>query len=191
VRFDGGRVGERLLEWPAVVAVAASALAGMSTLELARRSRFESARYGASAAVGSVVVGWALAQRPELLPGLPVAEAAAGRPTLLATVVGVAVGAAILFPSLAVLFGLVLRGRFDSEAEAAEDVREPGTSRRRRAVTLPLALGAGAAGLSLTLVFDGGPLLAVGILALLAFVAFASVALVSAAAGRDASDEGA
>jgi cytochrome bd ubiquinol oxidase subunit II len=189
VHFDAGRVGERLLEWPALAAVAASAVAGISTLELVRRSRFEPARYGASAAVGSVVVGWALAQRPELLPGLTVEEAAAGRPTLLATVVGVAVGAVILVPSLAILFGLVLRGRFDREAAAADRVHLRREPRRRRVSALSVALVAGAAGLPLTLLFDSGPLLAVGILGLLTFVAFASVALASAAAAGDASDD--
>jgi len=120
VRLDGGRVGERLLEWPALAAVAVSAIAGLVTLELVRRTHFESARYYSSAAVASIVVGWALAQRPELLPNLTVDEAAAGRPTMIATVVGVAIGAAILVPSLALLFGLVLRGRFDA-ADAQEE----------------------------------------------------------------------
>jgi cytochrome bd ubiquinol oxidase subunit II len=190
VHFDAGRVGERLLEWPALAAVTASALAGISTLELVRRSRFEPARYGASVAVGSLVAGWALAQRPELLPGLGVEEAAAGRPTLLATVVGVALGAVILVPSLAMLFGLVLRGRFDTEAAASDKARPRGAPRPRRISTLPLALAAGAVGLALTLVFDGGPLLAVGVVALLTFVALASVALASAAAAGDAAEDG-
>jgi hypothetical protein len=63
-----------------------------------RRRRSEAARFGASGAVASVVVvaGWSLAQRPELLPGLRVEEAAAGRPTLIA-IVGVAVGGLVSF----------------------------------------------------------------------------------------------
>jgi cytochrome bd ubiquinol oxidase subunit II len=189
VRFDAGRVGERLLEWPALAAVAASALAGLSTLELVRRSRFEPARYTASAAVAAVVLGWALAQRPELLPNLSVEDAAAGRPTLVATVVGVAVGTAILLPSLAVLFGLVLRGRFDTDAGAADDGRSRPGRRPRRVSPLRVAFGAGAVGLPLTLVFDSGPLLAVGVVTLLAFVALASVALASAATAADPSHE--
>ena len=120
VVLDTGRVGDRLLEWPALAAVAASALAGLSTLELVRRSRFEAARYGASAAVAAVIVGWALAQRPELLPGLTVEEAAAGRSTLIVTVVGVVAGLAIVVPSMALLFGLVLSGRFDKEGREAD-----------------------------------------------------------------------
>jgi cytochrome d ubiquinol oxidase subunit II len=188
VAADAGRVGERLLEWPAVGAVAASGLAGLATLELVRRSRFELARYGASAAVGSIVLGWALAQRPELLPGLTVEEAAAGRPTLLATVVGVAVGALILVPSLATLFGLVLRGRFDTEAAGGGDVAPPPRARRSPVSALQLALGAGAVGLPLTLVFDGGPLLVVGVVALLASVALGSVGLVRGAVEAERSE---
>ena len=185
VVLDTGRVGDRLFEWPAVAAVAASALAGLSTLELVRRSRFEAARYGASAAVAAVVVGWALAQRPELLPGLTVEEAAAERSTLIVTVVGVVAGLAIVVPSLALLFGLVLRGRFDEEGREA-DVRagEPG-GRRSRISPFRVALLLVAAGLPLTIVFDGGPLLAVGVLALLTFVALASLSLGAAAAAND------
>ena len=184
VRLDGGRVGERLLEWPALAAVAVSAVAGLVTLERVRRSRFESARYYSSAAVASIVVGWALAQRPELLPHLTVDEAAAGRPTMIATVVGIAVGAAILVPSLALLFGLVLRGRFD----AADAEEEPTHEQRRsgeRFRTWALALGAGVIGFGLTLVFDGGLGLAVGVVALLGFVAFGAVALVGEIAKAD------
>ena len=185
VRLDGGRVGERLLEWPALAAVAVSAIAGLVTLELVRRTRFESARYYSSAAVASIVVGWALAQRPELLPNLTVDEAAAGRPTMIATVVGVAIGAAILVPSLALLFGLVLRGRFDAADAQEEPTRKQQRRSSGRSRTWALALGAGALGLGLTLVFEDGPGLAVGVIALLGFVALGAVALVGEIAKAD------
>jgi cytochrome bd ubiquinol oxidase subunit II len=188
-RSDGGRVGERLLEWPALAAVAASAAAGLLTLELVRRSRFEAARYGASAAVAFVILGWALAQRPELLPGLTVEEAAASRTVLLATVVGVAIGAVVLFPSLVLLFGLVLRGRFDEEAGDADGLAFNRQRRPTRVSLLTLAIGVGAVGLLLTLIFDGGALLGLGIVGLLACVVLASIAIVSdAAATTSASD---
>jgi cytochrome bd ubiquinol oxidase subunit II len=192
VAVDSDRVGERLLEWPALAAVAASAVAGLLTLEFVRRSQFEAARYGASAAVAAVVVGWALAQRPQLLPGLTVDEAAAGRPTLIATVVGVALGALLLIPSLAILFGLVLRGRFDQETASSDAAPRQHPSRGRRLSLLGLAAALGAIGLPLALIFDGGPLLAAAIVALLGSVALASVAIVSAlttleSTGEDAS----
>jgi cytochrome bd ubiquinol oxidase subunit II len=185
VAYDADRLGDNLLAWPAVAAIAASAAAGLATLELVRRSRFEAARYGASAAVAAVVAGWALAQRPELLPGLTVEEAAAGRPVLIATIAGVALGAVILIPSLALLFGLVLHGRFDEQAAARSSDRATFAPRRPRLSLLPMAAVAGAVGLPLTLVFDGGPFLAFGVLALLTFVALASVALGATAAESD------
>ena len=179
VAVDGGRVGERLLEWPALAAVLASAVAGLATLEFVRRSHFEAARYGASAAVASVVTGWALAQRPELLPGLTVEEAAAGRPTLVATVVGVAVGAVVVVPSLAVLFRLVLRGRFDTKAAAGEHVTPRPRSRRRISL----------AGIAAAAAVDGGPFFAIGIIALLACIAVAWISLAAAAAANGRPDE--
>jgi cytochrome bd ubiquinol oxidase subunit II len=192
VAADADRVGERLLEWPALAAVAASAVAGLLTLEFIRRSHFEAARYGASAAVAAVVVGWALAQRPQLLPGLTVDEAAASRPTLIATVVGVAIGALVLIPSLAILFGFVLRGRFDEETASGGATPQQHPSRGRRVSLLGLAAALGAIGLPLALIFDGGPFLAIAIVALLSSVALASVAIVSAltslgSTGEDAS----
>jgi cytochrome bd ubiquinol oxidase subunit II len=189
VSLDAERLRSGLFGWPAILAVVGSAAAGLATLELVRRARFEAARYLASAAVAAIVVGWALAQRPELLPGLTVEEAAAGRSTLLMTIVGVAIGAVIVVPSLALLFGLVLRGRFDREAAGAniEKRVEPMAPRRRPLVWLTvLAL---AVGLPLTLIPAGGPAQAVGVVSLLAFVALGSAALGSAAATVAAHDE--
>jgi cytochrome bd ubiquinol oxidase subunit II len=186
--FDAERLSDRLFAWPALAAVVASAVTGLLTLELVRRSRFEAARFGASAAVAAVVVGWALAQRPELLPGLTVQEAAAGRRTLVATVVGVAGGAVILTPSLALLYGLVLRGRFDHRATEAEATARQRT-RQGRLSLFRLAAGAGAIGLPLTLLFDGGLPLALGVALLLAFVALASLDLGSAISAHVADGE--
>jgi cytochrome d ubiquinol oxidase subunit II len=184
VSVDADRVGQRLLEWPALAAVAGSALAGLLTLEFVRRSRFEAARYGASAAVALVIVGWALAQRPQLLADLTVEQAAADRSTLTATIIGVALGALVLIPSLAMLFGLVLRGRFDKDAASAESPGRQHQPPVRRVSLLSLAVILGAVGLPLVIIFDGGPLLAAGVLALLTFVALATVAIVSEATSR-------
>jgi cytochrome d ubiquinol oxidase subunit II len=94
--------------------VLVSALAGVVTMVLVFSGRFGPSRASAALAVAAVIAGWAAAQSPELLPGLTVAEAAAGRSTLIATIVAVAVGAVVLVPSLAVLYSLVLRGRLDT-----------------------------------------------------------------------------
>ena len=104
--------------------VLVSALAGVVTMVLVFLDRFGPARVSAALAVAAVIAGWAAAQSPLVLPGLTVAGAAAGRSTLIATIVGVAVGAVVLVPSLAVLYSLVLRGRLDTAvaAEAADGV---------------------------------------------------------------------
>jgi cytochrome d ubiquinol oxidase subunit II len=188
VSLDAETLREGLFGWPAILALVASGAAGLATLELVRRARFEAARYLASAAVAAIVVGWALAQRPELLPGLTVEQAAAERSTLIATIVGVALGAVTLIPSLALLFGLVLRGRFDREAARDVERGEVTLSVRPRPIA-GLAILALVVGLPSTLVPDGGPVQAVGVVALLAFVALGSVALGSNAAAGAARDE--
>jgi cytochrome d ubiquinol oxidase subunit II len=189
VSLDSERLRSGLFGWPAILAVVGSAVAGLTTLELVRRSRFEAARYGAATAVAAIIVGWALAQQPELLPGLTVEEAAAGRPVLVATIVGVALGAVVLVPSLALLFGLVLRGRFDREAPPEDIVRGAvGITPRPRPLGA-LALLALIVGVPLTVIAEGGPLQAAGVVALLAFVALGSVAFGAASAAAAARDE--
>jgi cytochrome d ubiquinol oxidase subunit II len=189
VSLDTEKLRDGLFGWPAIVALVASSAAGLATLELVRRARFEPARYLASAAVAAIVVGWALAQRSELLPGLTVQEAAAERPALIATIVGVAFGAVVLVPSLALLFVFVLRGRFDREAaETQVDRRAPTLALHRRPIA-GLAILALSVGLPSTFLVDGGPVQAVGVLALLAFVTLGSVALGSGAAAIAARDD--
>jgi cytochrome bd ubiquinol oxidase subunit II len=87
-----------------------SLLAGGAAMGLVATRRFEPARYVAALAVAAVVAGWAFARWPVLLPGLTVYPAAAPHDTLVAVVVAVVAGGAILFPSLALLFTLTLRG---------------------------------------------------------------------------------
>jgi cytochrome d ubiquinol oxidase subunit II len=54
-----------------------------------------------------------------VLPGLTIRQAAAGHDTLVAVTVAVIVGGAILFPSLTLLFRLMLGGQLDAVAEDA------------------------------------------------------------------------
>lgn len=116
---DAHHLYARLLHGDALAAVTVSGVAGVATLELVRRSSLEAARYSAALAVAAVVAGWALAQRPILLKGLTVQQAAAPHDTLVVVVVAVLAGATILFPSLALLFRLVLRGSLDDGPEDA------------------------------------------------------------------------
>ena len=57
------------------------------------------------------------ARHVRFLPGLTIDQAAAGRSTLIAVVVGVALGAIVLRPSLALPFWLFLRGQLDAPAD--------------------------------------------------------------------------
>jgi cytochrome bd ubiquinol oxidase subunit II len=122
--------------------VIVSALAGVVTMVLVWLSRFGAARASAALAVAAVIAGWAAAQEPRVLPGLTVTQAAAGRATLIATIVGVAAGAVVLIPSLALLYSLVLRGRLD----APGSVNEPDTAGAAKATRPGRADGAGSAG---------------------------------------------
>jgi cytochrome d ubiquinol oxidase subunit II len=106
--------------------VIASAVAGVSALVLVWSRRFEAARYVAAAAVGSVTIGWAVAQSPYLLPGeLTLDAAAADDATLVAVLVSVAVGLLILLPSLYLLYSLTLRGRLDQQFEPLDQRFRP------------------------------------------------------------------
>ncbi|HEY1778108.1 MAG TPA: cytochrome d ubiquinol oxidase subunit II [Solirubrobacteraceae bacterium] len=94
-------------------AVIISVLAGAGTLALVWYRRFALARYCAALAVAAIIAGWALAQQPLLLPHLTISQAAGGHDTLVAVIVAVVAGGLILFPSLALLFRLVLSGTLD------------------------------------------------------------------------------
>jgi cytochrome d ubiquinol oxidase subunit II len=118
VRFNAGTLWHGLTSGAGLFLVIVSGVAGFLTLVLVWRSSFGLARASAALAVAAVIAGWAAAQEPRFLPGLTVREAAAGRATLIATIIGVAAGAAVLVPSLALLYTLVLRGRLDTAAVA-------------------------------------------------------------------------
>jgi cytochrome d ubiquinol oxidase subunit II len=113
VHVDAGAFGGRLTEGAGLAMVVVSAVAGLGTLELVWRGRFEPARGSAALAVAAIIVGWALAQQPWILPGLTIRQAAAEPSTLLAVIAVVAIGAIVLVPSGLLLFALQLRGRFD------------------------------------------------------------------------------
>jgi cytochrome bd ubiquinol oxidase subunit II len=186
LQADAERIYEGLTSGPGVVAVLASVAAGAATMLFVARRRLEPARWSAAVAVGSVVTGWALAQRPQLLPGLTVEQAAAGEATLVALLVSIAIGSVILIPSLVLLFSLVLRGRFDERPEepgsleragqhpvaTGPPAREPG-----RGAGLAAAVCA-AGGVPLTFLSDAGATLALGVVLLLVAVAAAIAFLV-------------
>ncbi len=114
---DAAELFDGLTEGAGLVALGVSVAAGLGTLALVARSRYEPARYTAAFAVAAIIAGWGLAQEPTFLPGLTVEQAAADDSTIVVLLVGLAVGALILIPSLVVLFRLVLTGRFDLGAQ--------------------------------------------------------------------------
>ena len=115
-----------------------------------------------------MLIGWVLAQRPDVLPGLSIHEAAAGRSTLVALVIATVIGAVLLIPSLVILYGLLLGGRFDVEGrdERLDAAPMPPPSRPR---LLPVAAGLFAVGAILMVFLDAPLTLALGLLALAGF----------------------
>jgi cytochrome bd ubiquinol oxidase subunit II len=176
VRHDAPALYTGLTHGAGLAMVAVSAAAGLATLALVWRAHLEPARASAALAVAAIVAGWALAQRPQILPGLTLDEAAAGRATLVAVIVSVAVGAAVLIPSLVLLFRLFLGGRRgpattgggEPAALPAETARPAGSrsaGSRRPAIFAAATL---LAGVTLTVLTDTGWLLALGVTCLFA-----------------------
>ncbi|MGA9309594.1 MAG: cytochrome d ubiquinol oxidase subunit II [Pseudonocardiaceae bacterium] len=107
--FDG-------LTHRALPLVIVSAVAGVASLLLVLRRRYLLVRVTAAVAVTAVLWGWALAQYPYLLPppataNVTITASAATPAVLLATLIALAVGAALLIPSLLWLFVLFQRGQ--------------------------------------------------------------------------------
>ena len=171
LRSDAHLVYHRLVEGRGLIGLLASIAAGTATLALVWRKRYDASRYTAAVAVAAIIAGWALAQSPIFLEGLTVREAAAGRNTLVAVVVAVLAGAAILFPSLALLFRLVLGGSLGGESDASQSLQV----RSLLAALLPrslsrLAIAALAAGVGFLTIADAAWAHAIGVLCLFAFI---------------------
>jgi cytochrome d ubiquinol oxidase subunit II len=190
VRSDAEAIWDGLTSGAGLAAVLVSIAGGVATLALVWLRRFEPARATAALAVAAIVAGWGFAQSPELLPGLTIDEAAAGRSTLVALVVSVALGAVVLVPSLALLFGLKLRGRFDAtpvEPPPTAIVVHPTTTVRLPALGF-VAIGCLAIGGGLLLLFHSPWPNVVGALFLLGFIGSGFVALAQLAAAGVADD---
>jgi cytochrome bd ubiquinol oxidase subunit II len=126
VREDARQLYDGLTSGGGLVLVILSALAGAATLVLVWTGRFGLARITAAGAVAAVMVGWAFAQSPYLLPDdLTLDEAAASDATLTALVIAVAVGMLVLVPSLFYLYKLVLQGRLDQQFEPLDQRFRP------------------------------------------------------------------
>jgi cytochrome d ubiquinol oxidase subunit II len=162
-----------LLDGRALPAVLVSATAGIVAIGLVCRRLFEPARYVAALAIAAVLAGWALAQWPKILPGLDLRHAAASHDVLVAVIVAVLGGGAIVFPSLLWLFRLTLRGGFDpiddgEPAPAPAPVAHTGSGRTD--VSGRVAVSALVIGVGLLVFADAAALHAIGVAALIAFV---------------------
>ncbi len=167
--------------------LAVSGVVGLVTIGLLAVRRFPAARYTAAAAVVTIVAGWGIAQSPYILPpDLTVTEAAAADNVLIALMVAIVIGLFVLVPSLILLYGLVLAGRFDPAASERVEYKDlvtgpdgspltPLGSPRRRSVAATLT--AAVVGGGLTFVFDGGVGLYLGVILLLAALATGCVLL--------------
>ena len=172
---DARSLFDDLVSGAGLAALILSALGGAATLALVTTRRYEPARYSAGVAVAAVIAGWAIAQSPELLPGeMTVEQAAAGDDTLIAVIVATVAGAVVLFPSLALLFTLTLRGRLgevhDGDDGTAATLRALAPTRTALLVRLSIAFGI--LGFGFLTIADAGWAHAIGVPCLLLFALF-------------------
>jgi cytochrome d ubiquinol oxidase subunit II len=181
LRSDARGLFDELVGGDGLVGLIVSGVAGIVTVLALLRGRHELARYGSAVAVAGVVGGWALAQAPVILPGLTVDQAAAPHDTLVATLVAIIAGGAILFPSLGLLFRLVLGGRLghgDSEppAPSARQLLEASAEGLRGRAALACAV----VGFGFLTVAGAGWAHAIGVAALLSAICLGFLAAVPA-----------
>ena len=109
VRADAPRLYDGL-SGKALPLVAASVVAGLTSMGLLVLHRFSAVRVSAALGVTAVLWAWGVAQYPHLLlPGLTVSAAAAPHATLTVTTGCVAIGMAVVLPSLGWLLVLFQR----------------------------------------------------------------------------------
>jgi cytochrome d ubiquinol oxidase subunit II len=156
-----------------LAALVVSIVAGACTFALVWMRRYEPARFSAAVATAGIIAGWALAQSPIILPGLTIKQAAAPHDTLVAVIVAVLAGGVILFPSLALLFRLVLGGRLDGESTARAPVQRELVTVSAPGLLTRMAGACLVAGIGFTTVADAGWAHAIGASCLVGFVAFA------------------
>ena len=141
--------------------------------------RYEAARFTAAAAVACITIGWGVAQPPALLPGrLTLTQAAAPHATLVALLVSVAVGLAIIGPCLVALYRMALTGDVGERYQplgaglrrSGRPVRDPSAPMSRRALSALVAV-CFLAGVVLMIGFDAAVTRVLGVACLFGFVA--------------------
>jgi cytochrome d ubiquinol oxidase subunit II len=181
LRSGAHHLFRELVGGEALPALIVSVLAGIGTLMLVSRGRLEAARYSAALAVGAVVVGWAIGQWPTILPGLTVRQAAASHDALVALIVAVLAGGAILFPSLALLFRLTLKGRLQDTQGEAQELTSGGSGTSwipQPGLLTRVAIACLIAGFGLLTVADSSWAHAFGVVSLFGFIVSGFLAIV-------------
>jgi cytochrome bd ubiquinol oxidase subunit II len=136
--------------------------------------------------VAAVIAGWAFARYPLLLRGLTVGQAAAPHDTLVAVVVAVLAGGALLFPALGLLFTLTLRGHLGEHGSAAR-AEGPmiGGSPRSTPLQARLAVALLIIGIGFLNAADAGWAHVIGVFALFGFIIVGFAAIVPRALAED------
>ena len=128
---DAPQLYDGLTSGVGLAAVIGSIVAGGATFVLLMQRRLFAARFTSAVTVAAVIVGLALAMRPDLLPGvLTLDEAAASNATLVPLLGGVVLAIVILAPSLTWLYRLTLRGTLDTEFHPIGAADHPETKAR-------------------------------------------------------------
>jgi len=160
-----------------LAAVIVSAVAGVVCFGLVWARRYAVARLAAVVAVAALLLGWAAALRPDLLPGLSLSAASADSATMIAVIIAIAAGGLILFPSLGFLFRLSLAGRLQPDRRGPVQQRPDRADAPRPAWAARAALACYVAGAALLVFADDDPGHVVGVFlfALTALLAFTAV----------------
>ncbi|GAA3585518.1 cytochrome d ubiquinol oxidase subunit II [Nonomuraea rosea] len=111
LRADAPGLFAELTSGRALPLLALSIVAGLASLVLLWRRAYLAVRLTAALAVTGLLWGWGVGQYPSLLPGVPLADAAATDTVLAATLGSLAVGAVLLLPSLWWLYATFQRER--------------------------------------------------------------------------------
>ena len=110
----------------ALPVIVVSVLAGIAAVVLLVKRSYAWARISSSLAVAAILVGWAAAQYPYVLPPtLTIEDAARGRATLVAMLVSLVLGSLILVPSLYYLYSLFQRAQPVTPTDSADSVPSP------------------------------------------------------------------
>ena len=172
-----------LVHGGALATMLVSVVAGLITLGLVWARRFEPARVTGAIAVAAVIAAWALARNPVLLPRLTIDQAAASHDTLVTVIVAVLAGGVLLFPSLALLFTITLRGRPAKSSPSGGEIA--GFPLRETAAAPRLAAVLFIVGLGMLNAANAGWCHIIGVVALLGFIVAGFAAVVPRALTGD------